>query len=257
MDILTSWGVDRGGRSRWGLSRSAVSASLASIACYRRRDVGAARQDSGWVNALPVGAQWYLRPAGDLTNFTLFPWAGFVFAGGAVGVLIAAVRDQRTEMRVHLSLAAAGAALIALGFYGASLPTIYRQSSFWTSSPTYFAIRTGVMMLALAATMGGASSGRSRQNPDTTGTPGSSLCYCLLDPRRARIRVRHVANPAQAGYLGDRHRVVGILRDDLRVCYPAGPPGRSVAHQGVGALPFVQQFLRPRSIDRSRVFIDT
>ena len=57
-------------------------------------------------------------------------------------------------MRVQLSLAAAGAALTALGFYSASLPTIYRQSSFWTSSPTYFAIRTGVMMLALAATYG-------------------------------------------------------------------------------------------------------
>ena len=95
-----------------------------------------------------------LRPAGDLTNFTLFPWAGFVFAGGSIGVLIAAARDQRTEMRVQLSLAAAGAALTALGFYCASLPTIYRQSSFWTSSPTYFAIRTGVMMLALAATYG-------------------------------------------------------------------------------------------------------
>ena len=116
----------------------------------RRRSSGSA----GWVNALPVGAQWYLRPAGDLTNFTLFPWAGFVFAGGTVGVLIAAARDQRTEMRVQLSLAAAGAALIALGFYSASLPTIYRQSSFWTSSPTYFAIRTGVMMLALAAAYG-------------------------------------------------------------------------------------------------------
>jgi hypothetical protein len=107
-----------------------------------------------WVNALPVGAQWYVRPAGDLTNFTLFPWAGFVFAGGTVGMLIAAARDQRAEMRVQLQLAAAGAALTALGFYGASLPTIYRQSSFWTSSPTYFTIRTGVITLALAASYG-------------------------------------------------------------------------------------------------------
>jgi hypothetical protein len=57
-------------------------------------------------------------------------------------------------MRVLLSLAAAGTALTALGFHGASLPAIYRQSSFWTSSPTYFTIRTGVMMLALPGVYG-------------------------------------------------------------------------------------------------------
>src|SRR5439155_23775846 len=34
------------------------------------------------------------------------------------------------------------------------LPSIYRQSSFWTSSPTYFAIRVGLLMLTLAAVYG-------------------------------------------------------------------------------------------------------
>jgi len=136
----------------WGLSRNrtAITLTYATLAVAFAMSAPLVRM-AEWVNALPVGAQWYLRPAGDLTNFTLFPWSGFVFAGGSVGVLIAAARDQRTEMRVQLSLAAAGAALTVLGFYGASLPTIYRQSSFWTSSPTYSAIRTGVMTLALAA----------------------------------------------------------------------------------------------------------
>jgi len=139
----------------WGLSRSRVVVSLgfATLAVAVAMSTPLVRM-AGWVNALPTGAQWYLRPAGDLTNFTLFPWAGFVFAGGAAGLLLAAARDQRTEMRAQLSIATAGAALTAVGFYGASLPTIYRQSSFWTSSPTYFAIRTGVMMLALAVTYG-------------------------------------------------------------------------------------------------------
>ena len=139
----------------WGLSRNrtAVGFVHATLAVAFAMSAPLVRT-AGWVNALPVGAQWYLRPTGDLTNFTLFPWAGFVFAGGTVGVLIAAARDQRTEMRVQLSLAAAGAALTALGFYSSSLPAIYRQASFWTSSPTYFAVRTGVMMLALAATYG-------------------------------------------------------------------------------------------------------
>jgi uncharacterized membrane protein len=149
----------------WGLSRNAVAVGLA----YATLAVAVAMSAplvrlAGWVNALPLGAQWYVRPAGDLTNFTLFPWAGFVFAGGTVGVLIAAAHDQRTEMRVQLWLAAAGAALTAIGFYSASLPTIYRQSSFWTSSPTYFAIRTGVMMLALGATYGLARAAADRSS---------------------------------------------------------------------------------------------
>ena len=29
-----------------------------------------------------------------MTVFTLLPWAGFVFAGGAVGALLAAARDD-------------------------------------------------------------------------------------------------------------------------------------------------------------------
>ena len=35
------------------------------------------------------------------------------------------------------------------GFYLASLPTIYDSSSVWTTSPTYFAIRIGVILVLL------------------------------------------------------------------------------------------------------------
>jgi uncharacterized membrane protein len=98
----------------------------------------------------PVWVQWYLRPAGELTVFTLFPWAAFVFAGGAVGALLATARDERSERRVQAALALAGAALVALGFYTAGRPSIYRVSSFWTSSPTWFAIRLGILTVSLS-----------------------------------------------------------------------------------------------------------
>src|SRR5262249_10628807 len=39
------------------------------------------------VDALPTWVQWYVRPAGDHTTFTSFPWIGFVFAGGAAATL--------------------------------------------------------------------------------------------------------------------------------------------------------------------------
>jgi len=105
---------------------------------------------SALVDHLPVGFQWYMRPAGELTVFTLWPWAGFVFAGGAVGALLAPARDDGAERRVNAAIGVAGAALILLGFYTAARPSIYAASSFWTSSPTWFAIRLGILMLALS-----------------------------------------------------------------------------------------------------------
>ena len=119
---------------------SAVALSLAMMTPI----VGAA----AWVDRLPIWFQWHLKPGGEQTMFTLLPWAGFVFAGAAVGVFIAAARDERARW-LHAGLAMSGAAIIVLGLYTASLPTIYRQSFFWTSSPTYFAIRVGILMLAL------------------------------------------------------------------------------------------------------------
>jgi uncharacterized membrane protein len=105
----------------------------------------------GAIDTLPVWIQWYLRPSGEHTTFTAFPWAGFVFAGAACGALIADARDIDRERRLHRALAMAGVALVALGWYTSTRPSIYRDSFFWTSSPTWFAIRIGLMMVALSA----------------------------------------------------------------------------------------------------------
>lgn len=105
------------------------------------------------VNLLPMWVQWYVRPAGEHTTFTMFPWAGFVFAGAGVGALLATARETNAEIRVQSWLACAGAAIVAGGVYASTLPTVYKPpSSFWTSSPAWFAIRTGILMLALAVT---------------------------------------------------------------------------------------------------------
>lgn len=102
------------------------------------------------VDVLPLWFQWCLKPAGDLTTFTMFPWAGFVFAGAACGVILAAADNMRAERRVQLASAAAGLVLIALGEFLSRRPSIYQQSEFWTSSPTWFAIRVGIVMAAVA-----------------------------------------------------------------------------------------------------------
>src|SRR5262245_40564426 len=41
------------------------------------------------VDLLPLWLQWHIRPFGDHTTFTLFPWSGFVFAGAACGGILA------------------------------------------------------------------------------------------------------------------------------------------------------------------------
>ena len=124
-----------------------VFGGLAGGAAILTPILGGAR----WVGTVPIWLQWYLRPSGDYTMFTGFPWAGFVFAGAAIGVLVAARLDDRAERRLQIGLAAAGSAFIGLGFYTASLPAIVPSSSFWTSSPAFFVIRVGVMMLGLSA----------------------------------------------------------------------------------------------------------
>jgi acyltransferase len=136
----------------WGL----IMARVWLVAVYSLVALGLAMltpivRIAEWVNALPIWFQWHLKPAGEYTTFTLLPWAGFVFAGAAVGVLLAAARDQRAMRRVHAGLGVSALAITAFGLVAASLPTIYRQSSFWTSSPAYFAVRIGILMLALAA----------------------------------------------------------------------------------------------------------
>ena len=136
----------------WGLCRTTggLVASYATIAAAVAMLTPIVRA-SALVNELPTWVQWYLRPAGDVTTFTALPWAGFVFAGAAVGAWLASIRETASERRLHLWLAGAGAALVAAGFYAATLPAMYRDSSFWTSSPTYFAIRVGILMVTLAA----------------------------------------------------------------------------------------------------------
>src|SRR5581483_1999399 len=109
---------------------------------------------ASWIDALPTWVQWHLRPSGEYTTFTFFPWIGFVLAGSAVGALVTAARDEAAESRLHVWLAGAGAALIGVGLVTAARPSIYASSSFWTSSPTWFAIRVGVMTVALAGLKG-------------------------------------------------------------------------------------------------------
>ena len=135
----------------WGAGRTATArtASYAAIAGAIAMITPIVRPAPA-VDALPLWLQWYVRPFGEFTIFTMLPWAGFVFAGGAAGAVIAAAGNERDEGRRLAILGLTGVSLVLLGFYTAGRPSIYAVSSFWTSSPTWFAIRLGILMIALS-----------------------------------------------------------------------------------------------------------
>jgi uncharacterized membrane protein len=134
------WGIVRG-RAWLVASYALLTVSVAMITPIVRQ--------AKLIGLLPTVAQWYIRPAGEYTTFTLLPWAAFVLAGAAVGAVLSGARDSQSETRANGWIAGGGASLVAVGFYTAALPSIYAASSFWTSSPTYFFIRTGLLMTML------------------------------------------------------------------------------------------------------------
>jgi uncharacterized membrane protein len=98
---------------------------------------------------LPDPVEWYLRPSPGRTNFTLFPWAGFVFAGAAVGEVIDGLRSAGRARRLQLMLAVAGG-LLVWGAHQASYHSpLHPQSQYWTTSLSFFFLRVGLLVLLL------------------------------------------------------------------------------------------------------------
>lgn len=151
VDILNVMGLAMlAGAALWVFGRNGPTRALlmvgAAVAVAMLTPIVRESTLVGW---LPDPVEWYVRAAPGRSNFTLFPWAGFLLGGGAIGVWLDHARTPEAERRVNLGLAGIGLAL-ALGGYAASfLPPIYASSSFWTSSPTFFFLRLGVLILAL------------------------------------------------------------------------------------------------------------
>jgi uncharacterized membrane protein len=98
---------------------------------------------------LPDPVEWYLRPSPGRTNFTLFPWAGFVFAGAVVGIAIDGLAASPRQVALQVGLALAGSSIGALAYAASFLPTPYQRSDFWTSSPAFFFLRGGLLTLLI------------------------------------------------------------------------------------------------------------
>jgi uncharacterized membrane protein len=108
-------------------------------------------RNSTMLAALPDPLEWYFRPWAGRTTFTLFPWAGFVLAGAAIGVLIDRTRDRDTERRLIGRFAIGGLALWLAAGLSTWMPPLFGASDFWRSAPSFFFIRLGVLVAGIAA----------------------------------------------------------------------------------------------------------
>jgi uncharacterized membrane protein len=105
------------------------------------------------IGRLPDPVEAYLRPVGSVSSFSLFPWAGFVFAGALAGVLLDAVSPtggdrfwSSREGRLNLGFLVGGGLLAATAYEASFLPTPFARSDFWTSSPAFFFLRLGLLI---------------------------------------------------------------------------------------------------------------
>jgi uncharacterized membrane protein len=84
--------------------------------------------------------------------FPVFPWTAFAFAGLAVGFILQSSPARAREITTFLSLGAAGAVLIELARWLDALPRqLYPVYDFWHTSPNFFLIRLGMLLVILAA----------------------------------------------------------------------------------------------------------
>jgi uncharacterized membrane protein len=148
VDILNVMGpAIAGAAAAWGLARTtagrvAAGVTVAGLFAFATPAI------RSWtaLDGLHDGIEGYLRPFAGRTTFSLFPWAGFVFAGAAAGVLLDRARDAAAERRLIAWFAAGGLAIWVLSTLAAYLPPIAGPSDFWRSAPSFFFIRVGVLV---------------------------------------------------------------------------------------------------------------
>ena len=84
--------------------------------------------------------------------FPIFPWAAFAFAGLAVGFLLQAPLAHSRQATTFFSLGVAGLILIELSRWLDAQPRqLYPVYDYWHTSPDFFLIRLGMLLVILTA----------------------------------------------------------------------------------------------------------
>jgi len=95
--------------------------------------------------------------------FPVFPWAAFAFAGLGAGFMLQSSWSRTHETQVFLSLGAAGVALIELSRWLDGQPRqIYPVYDYWHTSPNFFLVRVGMLLVILTVSYAWCRSGAAQ-----------------------------------------------------------------------------------------------
>jgi uncharacterized membrane protein len=110
-----------------------------------------------WTNWRPRSLVWWLQSYINGIHtfdkpqpwlFPVFPWAAFAFAGLAVGSLLLFDWARKNEAWALTLTGVGGAALIELGLWLDARPVrLYGTYDFWHTSPNFFLVRAGIIMV--------------------------------------------------------------------------------------------------------------
>ena len=84
--------------------------------------------------------------------FPIFPWTGFAFAGLAFGFVVVSDWARARQVKVFATAAAGGIALIYFARWLDAQPRqIYATYDYWHTSPSFFLLRVGLLLLVSSA----------------------------------------------------------------------------------------------------------
>ncbi len=112
-----------------------------------------------WTTWRPAWLPWPLESYVDGVHnlgtpqaglFPVFPWTGFAFAGLAVGFILQSSWAREREPRAFFSLGLAGSLLIEFARWLEAQPRqLYAVNDYWRTSPSFFLIRVGMLLVIL------------------------------------------------------------------------------------------------------------
>jgi uncharacterized membrane protein len=137
----TLWGIFKTARARIVAFAMATAAVVWVTPIIRQ---------SASLAVLSDPLEGYLRPIPHLTNFTFFPWMAFVTGGALIGVILDAARSPEADRRVNLGFGVAGLVAAFAAYQASFLPPLGAQSSFWTTSASFFFLRLGLIVASLS-----------------------------------------------------------------------------------------------------------
>lgn len=87
--------------------------------------------------------------------FPVFPWTAFAFAGLAVGFILQSQWARALEARAFFAMGLAGGVLIEFARWLDRQPRqFYAVQDYWHTSPSFFLIRVGMLLVIMAASYG-------------------------------------------------------------------------------------------------------